>query len=198
MSADDELEARFLQLGVHYETEFDIEKGLARLRAVDYGLADPKDVAACEPKRQRRAALRARSGDLRSEAGSAPVALEGTLLSDNLVEIDLSKIEGEPTGRALVHVNTPTHRDGLTLLLAVRAVRLWTVLGLALAGLGFVLVLVALMAHTHVSLAVQVAVVAAQFWVLRMRSSVNHLRAPRTSRDLARRRRTKARRKGVR
>ena len=42
MSTDDELDARFLELGVHYETEFDVEKGLARLRAADFGLTDPK------------------------------------------------------------------------------------------------------------------------------------------------------------
>src|SRR5262249_50775680 len=114
---DDERELRLdsllAELSGAYQSDLDVERGLDRLRKAGHGLPGPDNVNVPRDAEQaprpisRPSRPRAKlMADLRDPLSEASVdgtiaVLEGILLPDRVVEVDLTKVEA-PTSRALI------------------------------------------------------------------------------------------------
>lgn len=104
---DKELDRLLNKVADHYEDEFDLEGGLARLRAAGHGFSERRradenedeDFPAAPATTGRRtvSALTAKT-----DVDEAIAVLEGVLVSEDVAQIDLTKLEGAPSQRAYV------------------------------------------------------------------------------------------------
>ena len=120
---NDELNCRFQELSADFAAEFDLERGLDRLRAAGRGIAAEAEIdhSSAEQKELSSdispSAVTQRPGKQRllGEAiddaivNSSVAVLEGMLIADNVVQIDLTKLEGAPTHRSAIVVLEDEH-----------------------------------------------------------------------------------------
>jgi hypothetical protein len=129
---DKELDELLSELANQYDEEFDLEGGLARLRAAGHGLSDRRSTAGNEGS----PAIAATAGRLkvsaaagRTDMDQAIAVLEGVLVSEDVVQVDLTKLEGAPSHHALVVFDRRPTAPAPT---ATGAAREWSTLGQAL------------------------------------------------------------------
>ena len=120
---DHELNELFDELATSYEAELDVQAGIHRLRAASHGFAEPAKNEPAEDEQWHGITASAITGSPKPQTPGHPPAetvaqemdasmingtiavLEGLLVTDEVVQIDLSKLEGPPTGRALVVIH---------------------------------------------------------------------------------------------
>lgn len=120
---NEELNSRFQELSADFAAEFDHERGLDRLRAVgrgsraeaesDHSGTEQKELSSgISPSAVTHLSARQRSvGEAIDDAmvNSSVAVLEGMLIADNVVQIDLAKLEGAPTHRSAIVVLEGEH-----------------------------------------------------------------------------------------
>jgi hypothetical protein len=120
---NEELNSRFQELSADFAAEFDLARGLDRLRAVGRGIrtkaegdhpgTEQKELSSdISPSAMTHLSAREHSlGEAIDDAmvSSSVAVLEGMLISDNVVQIDLAKLEGAPTHRSAIVVLEGEH-----------------------------------------------------------------------------------------